>query len=95
MLERQGTSANLLLNSIGKQIFWLQQLGDFRVSIEYIPSEENKADIYTRQSPGLEATLNRTQFPYLWNRSGPFYWDLTASAANVQKTPEGIDLLLF
>ena len=52
-------------------------------------------DIYTRQSPGLEATVNRTQFLYLWNKWGPFHWDLMASAANVQKTPEGNDLCYF
>ena len=95
VLERQGTSANLFLNSIGKQIFWLQQLGDFRISIQYVLSEENKADFYTRQSPGLEATLNRTQFLYLWNQWGPFHWDLMASAANVQQNPDGINLRYF
>ena len=70
-------------------------MGDFRISIEYVPSEQNKADIYTRQSPGLEATLNRPQFLYLWNQWGPFYWDLMASAANVQQDPEGTKLRYF
>ena len=29
VLERKGTSQNLALNSIGKQIHWLQELGEF------------------------------------------------------------------
>ena len=60
VLERQGTSANLALNNIGKQIFWLQQLGDFHMSVQYVPSEQNKADAYTRQNPGLETSLNKS-----------------------------------
>ena len=95
VLERQGTSANLNLNNIGKQIFWLQQLGDFHISVEYVPSEQNRADIYTRQNSGLEASLNRTHFLHLWNKWGPFDWDLMASAANVQKSPKGIKLNYF
>ena len=50
ILERQETSANLNLNSIGKQIFWLQQLGDFHMSVEYVQSKQNRADIYARQN---------------------------------------------
>ena len=57
VLERQGTSANLALNDIGKQIFWLQHLGDFNIALSYVHSKENRAHIYTRQSSGLEATL--------------------------------------
>ena len=66
VLERQGTSANLALNDSGKQVFWLQQLGDFNIALAYIPSKENSADVYTRQSSGLEATLKQHIFLKLW-----------------------------
>ena len=95
VLERQGTSANLALNDIGKQIFWLQQLGDFNIALAYVPSKENRADVYTRQSSGLEATLKQHIFLKLWNSWGPFTWDLMASAANVQRNPQGMRLKYF
>ena len=48
--EGKGTSKNLMLNNIGKQIYWLQFLGKF-----YIYK-------FTGQSPGLEATLSQHIF---------------------------------
>ena len=45
------------LLAIGKEIYWLQQLVDFALRLEYVKSENNVADTYTRQSPGLEASL--------------------------------------
>ena len=39
--ERKGTSKNLILNTIGKQIFWLQFLGKFYISLQYVRSQEN------------------------------------------------------
>ena len=57
VLERKGTSQNLALNSIGKQIHWLQELGEFFLSVQYVKSEFNVADKFMRESPGLEASL--------------------------------------
>jgi hypothetical protein len=95
VLERQGTSHNLMLNNIGKDIFWLQQQGDFNIALTYIPSEQNKADKYTRQSSGLEAVLRNQTFLMLWSKWGPFTWDLMASAANAQRDPQGNRLKYF
>jgi len=93
--ERKGTSKNLALNKIGKQIYWMQFLGQFYISLSYVRSEENVSDKYTRQSPGLEATLNQHLFNLLWNKWGPFDWDLMASAATAKKNPQGKRLLYF
>ena len=60
--ERKGTSQNLKLNCIGKQIFWLQFLGQFHISLQYVTSEDNVSESFTRQSPGLEATLSGQVF---------------------------------
>ena len=95
VLDKKGTSANLKLNNIGKKIFWLQQLGDFHLTLSYIPSGENRADQYTRQSRSLEATLDQKCFLKIWKKWGPFQWDLMASAANVRKDPEGKPLRYF
>jgi len=93
--ERKGTSKNLMLNKIGKQIYWMQFLGQFYISLNYVRSEENVSDEYTRLSPGLEASLNQHIFNLLWDKWGPFDWDLMASAATVRKDPQGRKLLFF
>jgi len=93
--ERKGTSKNLMLNKIGKQIYWMQFLGQFYISLNYVRSEENVSDEYTRQSPGLEASLNQHFFNLLWDKWGPFDWDLMASAATARKDPQGKRLLFF
>ena len=43
VIERKGTSQNLALNNIGKQIYWLQQIGQFYISLQYVKSQENVA----------------------------------------------------
>ena len=93
--ERKGTSQNLVLNNIGKQIFWLQYLGQFYISLQYVKSEDNVADKFTRQSPGLEATISQQVFNSIWERWGPFKWDLMASAATVKRNPNGKKLAFF
>jgi len=93
--ERKGTSQNLKLNNIGKQIYWLQFLGQFYISLQYVRSEDNVSDKFTRQSPGLEAVLSQQVFNKLWQKWGPFKWDLMASSANVRRDPNGRKLLFF
>ena len=66
VIERKGSTRIVALNSIGKQIYWLQQLGDFALRLEYVKSENNVADVCTRQSPGLEASLNACYFWKIW-----------------------------
>ena len=83
--ERKGTCKNLMLNNLEKQIYWLQFLGQFYISLSYVRSEENVSDKYTRQSPGLEATLNQHLFNIIWDKWGPFNWDLMASAPTAKK----------
>jgi hypothetical protein len=93
--ERKGTSHNLALNNIGKDIFWLQYWGEFFLTLEYVRSELNVSDEFTRQSPGLEASLSHSSFLKLWNKWGPFEWDIMASSANVMKDPAGRKLRFF
>ena len=95
VLERKGTSQNLALNTIGKQIYWLQDLGEFFISVQYVQSEINVADKYTRESPGLEASLSQHHFKQVWDKWGPFDWDLMATSANVKKDPNGRKLFFF
>ena len=93
--DRKGTSQNLLLNNIGKQIYWLQFLGKFFISLQYVKSAENVSDAFTRQTPGLEATLSQHVFNTLWKKWGPFNWDVMASAATVRQDPQGKRTILF
>ena len=95
VVERKGSTRILALNKIGKQIYWLQQLGEFSLRLEYVGSEDNKADSFTRQSPGLETSITNVYFQRIWAEMGPFDWDLMATTANFNKTPEGISLPFF
>ena len=38
VIERKGSTKIVALNSIGKQIYWLQQLGEFALRLEYVKS---------------------------------------------------------
>ena len=53
--------------------------------LEYVWSEENVSDVFTRQPRGLEASLSQHTFMVLWRKWGPFEWDLIATSANVMK----------
>ena len=52
-LEKKGTSHNLALNQVGKEIFWLTDKGPGQVhlDLEYVESKHNVVDKFTRQSP--------------------------------------------
>jgi hypothetical protein len=86
VLERKGTSNNSSLNSVGRNIFWPQQLGQFHIALE---------DKSTRVTPGLEASISHEAFMVIWNKWGPFQWDIMASSANVNKNPKGEKLHFF
>ena len=49
VLERKGTSHNLALNEVGKQIYWLMENSQFFLSCEYVQSELNVSDKFTRE----------------------------------------------
>ena len=95
VIDRKGTSQNLALNNIGKQIYWLQQVGQFYISLQYVKSAHNVADKFTREAPGLEASLSHFAFMKIWDKWGPFRWDLMASSANVNRDPQGRKLSFF
>ena len=58
-------------------------------------SEENVADKFSREAPGLEVSISHFVFMKIWNKWGPFQWDLMASSANVNKHPQGRKLACF
>ena len=73
----------------------MQHLGKFHLTLEYVKSEDNKADKFTRESPGLEASISHEAFMKIWDKWGPFYWDLMASSTNVNRDPHGKKLQFF
>ena len=95
IIEKKGSTKMLALNDIGKQIFWMQQLGDFHLQLEYVKSELNVSDPFTRQPPGLEASLSRHCFLMIWKKFGPFQWDLMAQTSNVNRDDKGKPLKFF
>ena len=95
VLERKGTSHNLALNDIGKAIYWLIEKGQFFLSCQYVKSELNISDKFTRESPGLETSITDQAFRRIWDYFGPFQWDLMATSANVNKNLNGEPLSFF
>ena len=95
VMARKESTRILALNQIGKNICWLQQLGEFSLRLKYVKSEDNRADIFTRQSPGLETSLTNAYFQRIWAKMGLFDWDLMATSANVNVTPLGTPLPFF
>ena len=95
VLERKGTSHNLALNEVGKSIYWLMEKGQFFLACEYVRSELNISDQFTRESPGLETSLTDHAFRRIWDYFGPFQWDLMATSVNVNKNLQGEPLLFF
>ena len=88
VIERKGTSQNLALNNIDKQIYWLQHMGQSYISLQYVKSQLNVADKFTSEA-GLEVSISHFVFMKIWNKWGPFEWDIMASSANVNKHPQG------
>ena len=71
VLEKKGTSHNLALNQVGKEILWLIDKGQFHLGLEYVESKHNVADKFTKQSPGLEASLSSKEyFRRIWDNFG-------------------------
>ena len=95
VLERKGTSQNLVMNEIGKAIYWLMEKGQFFLVCQYVKSELNISDKFTRESPGLETSITEQAFQKIWDYFGPFQWDLMATFANVNKNLDGEPLLFF
>jgi len=95
VLERKGTSHNLALNEVGKAIYWLMKKGQFFLVCEYVKSELNISDQFTRESPGLETSITEQAFRRIWDYFGPFQWDIMATKANVNKNLEGRPLSFF
>ena len=93
--ERKGTSQNLLLNKIGKQIFWLQYVGKFHLNLNYVKSQDNVSDKFTRQSPGLEASLSQHVFNQIWNNGDPLNGTLWHQLLQLKETHRGEDLISF
>ena len=73
--------------------YWTKD--SFFLSCEYVQSELNVSDKYTRESPGLETSLTAHAFKKIWDYFGPFQWDLMATSANVNKDLLGNPLLFF
>ena len=95
VLERKGTSHNVALNTIGKHFFLLQHQVQFHMALEYVKSKKNVADKFTKQSPGLEASITPLYCKKFWDNLGPFSWDLRASSANINRDSQNKPLKFF
>ena len=73
----------------------LWKRGEFFLSCEYVESKLNVSDRFTRESPGLETSLTDHAFQTIWDKFGPFQWDLMPRSVKVNKNKEGKPLSFF
>ena len=73
----------------------LQEPGQFHLVLEYVKSEGNVSDKFTRTSSGLEASISLKYFQKICDNLGPFRWDLMVTSANVKKDLKGKPLCFF
>ena len=79
----------------GRRFIGSWRKDSFFLSCEYVKSELNISDQFTRESPGLETSITDSTFIKIWDYFGPFQWDLMATKANVNKNLEGKSLFFF
>jgi len=68
IIEKKGSTRMLPLNKMGKQIFWMQQSTEFFLQLEYVKSEVNVADKYTRQFHGFKSSISEEAFQHITNQ---------------------------
>ena len=90
-----GSSSNMELTDICKELFWIQFYNNFELRMQYVPTGENKADKYTREDAMNNVRIDERVFQGVWGAFGPFYFDLMASPANVVRNVEGNKLMFF
>ena len=73
----------------------MQQSTEFFLQLEYVKSELNVADKYTRQSHGLKSGISEETFQHIAKQLEPFQWDVMASSSNVNKDSYGKPLKFF
>ena len=73
----------------------MQQSTEFFLQLEYVKSELNVADKYTRQSHGLKSGISEETFQHIAKQLEPFQWDVMASSSNVNKDSYGKQLKFF
>ena len=73
----------------------MQQSTEFCLQLEYVKSELNVTDKYTRQSHGLKSGISEETFQHIAKQLEPFLWDVMASSSNVNKDSYGKPLKFF
>ena len=91
----EGTTSNEFLTDICKRLFWLQIEFSFELKLELVESKLNLADHFTREDVLNDLRLTNKFYFQVWNRFGPFQWDIMASSVNVKTDTLGKKLKFF
>ena len=91
----EGTTSNEFLTDICKRLFWLQIEFSFELKLELVESKLNLADPFTREDVLNDLRLTNKFYFQVWNRFGPFQWDIMASSVNVKTDTLGKKLKFF
>ena len=91
----EGTTSNEFLTDICKRLFWLQIEFSFELKLELVESKLNLADHFTREDVLNDLRLTNKFYFQVWDRFGPFQWDIMASLVNVKTDTLGKKLKFF
>ena len=95
IFKQGGSSKQMFLTNICKQIFWLEIKFQCKINLTWVPSKENKADPSTRVEEQQDLSLSNTSFQTLLHKKGPFHMDLMSSYATVHKDTSGNHLPFY
>ena len=81
----EGSSKQLFITNICKQLFWLQIKYHCKINLAWIPSKNNLADPSTREDRLQDISITNTRFQALSRVKGPFHMDLMSSFHTAQR----------
>ena len=93
--NNQGSTTNGFITDICQQLFWWQLDYSFELKLELVESKLNLADPFTREDSMNDLRLTNKYYYLIWDKFGPFKYDIMASATNVKCDEKGNKLRFF
>ena len=93
--NNQGSNNNMFITNVCKELFWLQINFAFMLKLELVESKLNLADPFTREDRLNDLRITNKIYFQVWDRFGPFEYDIMASSSNVKCDTLGKNLKFF
>ena len=74
----------MFITNVCKDLFWLQIKFAFMLKLELVEFKFNLADPFTREDRLNDLRITNKIYFQVWDRFGPFEYDIMASSSNVK-----------